>query len=147
MKRNTALLRIAIVLVVCVACGDSTSPTLTAVGTYALTLYRAQPLPALMVIGPAGETSGPTGEQEWALAGALTLQRNGFYLKTVRDSFYYPIGSQSIVGMLATGGRWSVSGTSLTLADTSVLYPGGTTQATLVNGVITDDVATEYRRQ
>ena len=38
--------------------------------------------------------------------------------------------------------RETVSGTSL-----FVLYPGDSTQATLVNGVITDDVATEYRRQ
>jgi len=77
-------------------------------GAYALKSVDRESLPA-----PAGSASG----SRWLLSGSLTLQPDGYYVLSERDSTWD--GRAFARDERTEGGTWIVDGSSLTLTDTA----------------------------
>lgn len=77
-------------------------------GAYTLKSVDLESLPA-----PAGSASG----SRWLLSGSLTLQPDGYYVLSERDSIWN--GRAFARDERREGGTWIADGSSLTLTDTA----------------------------
>lgn len=120
------------------SCSHCTEPKNSIAGTYSLIVWKSSPVPVLYYKDGTSE--------HWTAGGSLMLGADGYYASIVRDSVYQTTQvSPVIVTNYHSGGRWTLTGSALTLTDTS---RGGTTDGATVQGtLITDDSASQYRRQ
>ena len=132
------LLAILLLVGIILSCSHSTEPKNSIAGTYSLIEWHASPVPVLYYKAGTSE--------KWTAGGSLMLAADGYYVWIVRDSVYQPTQVfPVIVTNYHGGGRWTFTGNALTLTDTS---RGGTTDGATVQGtLITDDSASQFRRQ
>lgn len=93
-----------------------TEPKAGVTGTYVLTRWESQPLPA--VIPPNG------GFPVWVVGGSISLRKGGEYTWFVRDSLICHCGAlgtadSSIITADTYSGGWRLDGTALTMTPTS----------------------------
>ena len=126
--------RLAIVavllLVDCISAATTTEPDARA-GTYTLTSVDLDPLPT-----QPDYSSG----SRWVLSGSLTLQADGYFVLTERDSVWN--GRVYARQDRTESGRWTSDGSLLTLSDTATATgdPYGSATATYIGGISANTV-------
>lgn len=128
MRLKTARFAVALLLLTCAACRDSTLPTRATPGTYELTqivvgdMHLSTPSNVSPFVS-SGAGYGSVGEY-WITSGSLTLRSDGYFVMMERDSLYCSYCAPTFVIRTKTGGgHWTISQAVLTTADTGGAPP------------------------
>jgi len=137
MSLNTPRFVVSLLLLATAACGDSTSPTRAAVGTYDLTqiVFPAVHLSVPANVSPfvSSSVGYGSGGEYWITSGSLTLRSDGYFVIVERDSLYCSYCTPTFVIKTTTrGGHWTISQAVLTIADTG--FTSGLTLGSRLQG-------------
>lgn len=127
--RHSVVLAV-LLLAGCISRETATEPDAHA-GTYTLTSIDLDSLPT-----QPDYSSG----SRWVLSGSLTLQADGYFVLSERDSIWN--GRAYARQVYTDGGRWTSDGSLLTLSDTAAgtTDPYGSATATYVGGIAAGEV-------